>query len=122
MAGGTQAELNRRLVDQIMPDSDVAVDGLRHTLDYETLTACFSASFTLLYLYTDAKERFERLRKLGKYTDLNSFEAADNHPVEQHIESLRTNATALIQNDLALRNLYATVDEFVIGLRKEGRS
>src|SRR6266852_2298657 len=34
MAGGTQAELNRRLVEQIMPDSDVAVDGLRHTLDY----------------------------------------------------------------------------------------
>ena len=97
MVGGTQAELNRRLVEQILPDAHVAVDGLRHTLDYEKLTACFSTSFTLLYLHTDRKERFERLRRLKKYTDLNSFEAADNHPVEQHIESLRTNATALIK-------------------------
>ncbi len=121
MAGGAQAELNRRLVEQIMPDSDVAVDGLRHALDYETLTACFSTSFTLLYLHTDAKERFERLRRLKKYTDLDSFEAADNHPVEQHIESLRTSATMLIQNDRPLRNLYETVDEFVLSLGKEGQ-
>ncbi len=70
MVGGTQAELNRRLVEQILPDAHVAVDGLRHTLDYEKLTACFSTSFTLLYLHTDRKERFERLRRLKKYTDL----------------------------------------------------
>jgi dephospho-CoA kinase len=120
MAGGMQVELNRRLVEQITPDSDVAVDGLRHKLDYETLNACFSTSFTLLYLQTDAKERFERLKRLGKYTDRNSFEASDNHPVEQHIESLRTDATALIQNNLALRDLYASVDEFILSLRKEG--
>jgi len=121
MAGGMQAELNRRLAEKIMPDSDVAVDGLRHTLDYETLSACFSTSFTLLYLHTDAKERFERLKRLEKYTDLNSFEAADSHPVEQHIESLRTNATTLIQNDGPLRKLYAIVDGFILSLRKEGQ-
>src|SRR6266849_10287062 len=36
MAGGMQAELNRRLVEEIKPGSDVAVDGLRHPLDRQT--------------------------------------------------------------------------------------
>src|SRR6266446_5164825 len=34
MAGGMQAELNRRLISQIKSDSDSAVDGLRHPIDY----------------------------------------------------------------------------------------
>lgn len=121
MAGGSQAELNRRLVDQIIPDSDVAVDGLRHTLDYETLAGHFPESFKLLYLRTDTKQRFERLRRLKKYTDRDSFEAADTHPVEQHIESLQANATAVIPNEGPLQVLYETVDEFILGLRKGGQ-
>src|SRR5215831_4277323 len=36
MAGGMQAELNHRLLAQIAPGADVAVDGLRHPLDYQT--------------------------------------------------------------------------------------
>src|SRR6266849_8986739 len=36
MAGGMQAELNRRLIEEIKPGSDVAVDGLRHPLDRQT--------------------------------------------------------------------------------------
>src|SRR5258708_2229545 len=34
MAGGMQSELNRRLIARITPDAAVAVDGLRHSLDY----------------------------------------------------------------------------------------
>src|SRR5258708_22688340 len=37
MAGGMQPELNRRLIARIAPNADVAVDGLRHPLDYPTL-------------------------------------------------------------------------------------
>src|ERR1700694_5588389 len=48
MAGGLQAELNRRLIAQILPDRDVAVDGLRHPLDYDTLRSSFLPSFRLL--------------------------------------------------------------------------
>src|SRR5712692_810163 len=86
MAGGMQAELNRRLTAQIVPNADVAVDGLRHPLDYETLNNSFSGSFRLLYIDSLARLRFERLNRKGKYADLGSFEAADSHPVEQQID------------------------------------
>src|SRR5262245_652048 len=71
MAGGMQAELNRRLVAQIRPDANVAIDGLRDLFDFETLNGSFSNSFSLLYLATNPKERFERLRKVGKYADID---------------------------------------------------
>src|SRR5580693_5082660 len=61
MAGGMQAELNRRLISKIVPSADVAVDGLRHPLDYETLNNSFSGSFRLLYIDSPARIRFERL-------------------------------------------------------------
>src|SRR5216684_724348 len=35
MAGGMQTELNRRLIAQVTPDADFAVDGLRHPLDFD---------------------------------------------------------------------------------------
>jgi dephospho-CoA kinase len=49
MAGGMQAELNRRLIVRIRPDADVAVDGLRHPIDYDTLSNSFSASFRAVH-------------------------------------------------------------------------
>src|SRR6266699_5475471 len=78
MAGGMQAELNRRLVAQIKPNADVAVDGLRHPLDYETLSKSLSPSFRLLFIDSLPQLRFERLNKKGKYADTASFEAADS--------------------------------------------
>jgi dephospho-CoA kinase len=120
MAGGMQAELNRRLSAQIKPKVDVTVDGLRHPLDYETLAKSFFASFHLLYIDSPARIRFARLKHKGKYVDFASFEAADSHPVEQHIDSLRTNAALVIFNESSLQVLYANIDEAVRNFRKEG--
>src|SRR5208282_1070810 len=77
MSGGMQAELNRRLIARISPDGDVAVDGLRHPLDYETLSSSFSESFRLLYIDSPTNLRFERLNQKGKYAELESFDAAN---------------------------------------------
>src|SRR5713226_6456687 len=107
MAGGMQAELNRRLIAQIKPNVDVAVDGLRHPLDHETLGKSFSTSFHLLYIDSPAQIRFARLNHKGKYADFASFQAADSHLVEQHIDSLRTNAALVIHNESSLLVLYA---------------
>ena len=120
MAGGMQAELNRRLIAQIAPDGDVAVDGLRHPLDHETLQSAFPGSFKLLFIDTSARVRFERLQKNGKYADLVSFEYADTYPVEQHIDSFRTNAAAVIDNEASLRDLYSDVDQAIRRFRKDG--
>lgn len=122
MAGGMQAELNRRLIAQIKPDADVAVDGLRHPLDHQTLSNSFSASFHLLYIESPSQLRFARLKDKGKYADFASFQAADSHPVEQQIDSLRGNAALVISNEASLEALYATVDEAVHSFRKEGQS
>ena len=122
MAGGMQAELNRRLVELVTPDSDVAVDGLRHPLDYQTLDSRFSSLFRLVYIDSPPRLRFDRLKEKDKYADLASFQAADSHPVEQLIDSLRTNAALVIPNEASLQALYAKVDTAVSSFRKEGQS
>jgi dephospho-CoA kinase len=115
-----QGELNRRLVVRITPGADVAVDGLRHPLDFETLSSTFSESFHLLYIDSPAKLRFERLNQKGKYADFDSFNAADSHPVERQIDSLRANAALVIDNQGSLHDLYATVDAAISNFRKAG--
>lgn len=122
MDGGMQAELNRRLVAQIISDKDVTVDGLRHPLDYETLHNSFLFSFCLIFIDSTRQLRFDRLCATGKYQDLASLEFADSHPVERKIDSLRANAAFVINNEGSLKELYATVDETVSGFRKEGQT
>jgi dephospho-CoA kinase len=121
MAGGMQAELNRRLLVQIKPDGDVVVDGLRHPLDYQTLDSKFSPSFHLLYIDSPARVRFERKKNKTKYADFEKFQAADSHAVEQQIDSLRANAALVIPNEASLQALCAKVDDSISRFRKEGQ-
>ena len=119
MAGGMQAELNRRLVELIKPGSDVAVDGLRHPLDRQTLKDRFSNSFHLLFIDSPLKLRRERLKE--KYPDVARFQQADSHAVEQQIDSLGPSAF-VIQNESSIQALHAKVDEAISRFRKEGQS
>jgi dephospho-CoA kinase len=122
MAGGTQDELNRRLVAQIMPDVDVAVDGLRHPLDFESLKNSFASSFHLLFIDGTLKTRWDRLKDQDRYATIRSFEAADSHPVEQRIELLRANAAFVLHNESTLQDLYVALDEAIRGFGREGHS
>lgn len=120
MEGGKQMELNRRLIAQILPDVDVAVDGLRHPIDLESLSNSFPGEFHLLYLDSSAHDRWERLKGKGRYTNFAIFEAADLHPVEQKIEALRKNAERVISNSGSLQGLYQAVDAAIPDITKEG--
>ena len=122
MAGGMQAELNRRLISQIQPNREVVVDGLRHSLDYETLANAFVSNFWLLFIDCPPNLRFERLNRGGKYAEFSSFQLADSHPVEQHIDWLRSKAALVISNNGSLQSLYGIVDETISLYRKEGQS
>jgi dephospho-CoA kinase len=122
MAEGMQAELNRRLVARIKPSADVAVDGLRHPVDYQTLSGDFSESFRLWYIDSPPQVRFDRLNQKGKYADFDSFAAADAHPVEQHIDLLKADATTVVANEGTLQELYAAVEMAIEAFRKESRS
>ena len=122
MAGGMQAELNRRLIARITPNVDVTVDGLRHPIDFETLSTSFSASFRLLFIDSPPQLRFERLNQKGKYADRASFDRADSAQVEQQIDTLRSKAALIIHNEHSLPDLYAAVDESIRNFRKEDQS
>jgi hypothetical protein len=119
MAGGMQTELNRRLIGQVTPAAYAAVDGLRHTLDQESLAEAFSSSFRLLYIDSGAEQRWNHLNGKGRYTIRDIFDAADSHPVEQQIESLRAKAALVLRNEGSLQDLYTAIDEAIPSFRKE---
>jgi dephospho-CoA kinase len=117
MSEGLQVELNSRLIAEIGPSVDVAVDGLRHPIDYESLKNSFLPSFHLLYIDSPANSRWEHLNGRGRYADFASFEKADSHPVEHQINSLRDKADRAIRNEGSLRDLYRVLDEIVLKLK-----
>ncbi len=121
MAGGMQTELNRRLIAQVMPGENAAIDGLRHTIDHESLSRAFSSSFRLLYIDSGAKQRWNHLNGKGRYTSRDIFDAADSHPVEQQVESLRAKASLVLRNGGLLEGLYTAIDHAVPSFREEGR-
>ena len=96
------------------------MDGLRHPLDFENLHKTFPDSFHLLFIDSPPQTRFARLNQKGKYGDFASFEAADSHPVEQHINAFREKASVIIHNERSFESFYAAVDEAVCSFRKEG--
>jgi dephospho-CoA kinase len=117
MGGGMQAELNARLIARIPPTSDCAVDGLRHPIDFDSLTNIFARRFCLLYIDCPQEIRWERLK--ARFPDRAEFCRADSHPVEEQIETLRSKAFKSIDNDSSLQELFCKVDtvlkEFVFG-------
>ena len=118
MAGGMQAELNTRLISELPARSDCAVDGLRHSLDYESLSSAFSPHFYLLFVSSPPEIRWQRLR--SKYPERTDFSRADSHPVEQQIDSLRPKALAILDNESLLQSLYSEVDGVLKKIRSGG--
>lgn len=118
MAGGMQAELNTRLISQLPAQRDSAVDGLRHSLDHESLNSAFSPHFYLLFISSPPELRWQRLR--SKYSKQDDFVRADSHPVEQQIDSLRDRAFAVLDNDNSLQSLYSKADAVLKGIRAGG--
>jgi len=119
MGGGMQAELNARLIAQIPPRSDCAVDGLRHPTDFDSLSKAFPSHFCLLFIDCAQEARWQRLRT--RYPLLADFKQADSHPVEQQIEDLRGKACESITNDGSLQDLYSKVENVLQQMRKGGR-
>ncbi len=120
MAGGMQAELNTRLIAQIHPKSDCAVDGLRHPIDFDSLTKSFAPHFFLLYIDCAQEIRWQRLRM--RFPQFEDFNRVDSHPVEQQIETLRGEAFRLLNNTGSLQDLYSEVDAVLQQIRPGGQS
>ncbi len=121
MAGGMQEELNRRLIARIEPDTDYAIDGLRHPTDYESLRNVFVSNFFLIYLDCPLELRWQRLQNRPHYRDHREFVSADLHPVEQHVDDLRQKAYAVVANTGSLQDLNSALDGVVERIRSGGQ-
>jgi hypothetical protein len=114
MIGGRQVELNAHLIARLDPSQSAAIDGLRHPIDFHSLSDAFGASFRLLFLDASAETRFRRKPRFSTY---DAFLAADSQPVEAHIDSLRPLATATVPNEESYASFYHRLD----GLLEEFR-
>lgn len=116
MDGGLQRELNSRLISKIEPHHSYAIDGLRHLIDYESLRQKFASAFELLFINSPQELRWQRKKINPKFSTLQEFEAADSHPVEQHIKSLRQYASIIIDNTGSIDQLYSKLRVFMSDL------
>jgi dephospho-CoA kinase len=111
MAGGLQTELNARLIAALDRSRSAAIDGLRHMIDFESLSSSFGTSFGLVFLEAGEEYRFARLTK--RFATFDAFRAADSHPVEAHIDSLRSLAAFTISTQESLDNLHQQLDTWI---------
>ena len=117
MGGGLQAELNSRLIAGLDRSRSAAIDGLRHPIDFDSLSSTLGPSFRLVFVEARQKSRFERLR--SRFPTCAAFQAAESQPVEAHIDTLRPLASVAIPNDESLESLYQRLDAW-IGLNGAG--
>jgi len=111
MAGGVQAELNARLIAGIDRAKSAVIDGLRHLVDFQSLSSIFGGSFEMIFLEARQEQRFERQK--ARFSDKAAFDAADSHPVEANIDDLRSRANIAILNDDSQEHLYEQLDAWI---------
>jgi dephospho-CoA kinase len=106
-----QAELNAILIAGLDRSRSAAIDGLRHPIDFRSLTDAFGPAFHLIYLEAGAEPRFRRHGM--KYHTREAFVAADSHRVEAQIDDVRPFAAATIQNEGSLDELHGALDDWL---------
>jgi dephospho-CoA kinase len=116
MAGGLQTELNLRLIAGLDHSRSAAIDGLRHPIDFESLSSAFDPSFRMIFLEARPQYRYERLR--SRFPDLAAFQEADAHPVESYIDNLKSRASMMISNEHSLESLYRRLDAWISSCSK----
>ena len=118
MAGGFQEELNARLIAGIDPTRNAAIDGLRHVVDFQSLSSRFGYSFEMIFLDAARETRFGRQTR---FSTVPEFDAAESHPVEAHIDDLRPWAAITIRNDGYPEQLYQQLDIWLASRRSGDR-
>jgi dephospho-CoA kinase len=121
MDGGLQPELNRRLIAQIDPAHNCAVDGLRHIVDFESLSTEFLGRFFLAFIECTPDLRWLHVKLKGRTLTMAEFRDFDDHHVEQRIDDLKKNAFAVVPNLGSPRDLQQQVDSVLERLAPGGQ-
>jgi dephospho-CoA kinase len=111
MAGGLQAELNARLIAALDRSQSAAIDGLRHPIDFDSLSSSFGAAFGMIFLEAGEEQRYARLTQ--RFATLAAFRAAESHPVEANIDGLRSLGMLTLSNESSLESLHLQLDAWI---------
>jgi uncharacterized protein YprB with RNaseH-like and TPR domain/predicted nuclease with RNAse H fold/dephospho-CoA kinase len=106
-----QRWLGRKLVSGVAESGDIVIDGLRFPDDHALLSETFGPAF--LHVHVDAASELRRARFMSRAGRAASFEAAESHPVEQQIPTLRALAHANVRNETDLPALQMTADALI---------
>lgn len=119
MSKGLQSSLNERLLSKMSSEIDHVIDGLRHPLDFESLSS--RPPFYLLYIEASPNIRWQRLRSRDASKTWEEFLADEKHPVEGYLPSLREKAYKTLQNEGPLAELHANLDIVINEIRELAR-
>jgi len=116
MSGGLQSSLNQKLLSKIESEINWVVDGLRHPIDFETLSN--RPPFYLLYIDASPQIRWQRLSSRDKAMTWEEFDATEAHPVESHLPVLKEKAYRTLLNEGHMTEFHAQLDAVFSDIRK----
>ncbi len=101
-------ELNRRLIAALECSRSASIDGLRHPVDFESLSSAFNRPFHLIFIEARHETRLARLR--WRFASTEAFQAAESALVESNIDTLKEFADTILVNEASLEDLYRELD------------
>lgn len=113
MSGGQQKALNETLVSKMNAGTSYVIDGLRHPVDFETLSNRTAEPFYLLYIDATPTIRWQRVSSRDEFRTWEEFHAADCHPIEANLLFLEKKAYKIVSNEGTLESLHVKLDETV---------
>lgn len=121
MASGRQVELNARVIAEIDRSRSAAIDGLRHPIDFHSLSYALNAntSFHLVFLDAAAEIRYRRKPTFSTY---EAFLATDTQTVEAHIDDLKPLASLVLPNEASFESLCRQLEDWLTSYKVRERT
>lgn len=110
--------LSRSLVSDVEGSSVpmTVIDGIRKPGEFEELRKL--PNFHLIFVETDLKVRYERIKKRGTKTDdltktFEEFVCDHEHAADREVRNLKKEADIIIENNGGIEDLHMRVDEIM---------
>ena len=113
--------LAQRLVKQLQPDRNYAIDSIRHPVEVEILRHCGQV-FHLVWIDAPIATRFDRIHARGRSGDPESVEALEalearergsDAPNAQQLDAVQAMATFTLENDGSLEAFQQKIESWV---------
>jgi uncharacterized protein YprB with RNaseH-like and TPR domain/predicted nuclease with RNAse H fold/dephospho-CoA kinase len=102
-----QRWLGRKLMETLPKNGNIVIDGLRFADDYAFLVEMFGPAFR--HVHVEASEQIRKTRFETREASGMSFQEAQLHPVEQHIQVLQPLAYEVISNNGTILELQSRI-------------